>query len=92
MFWGNVSLEIQNCLFGKYSWPYVVIKDPSFIYFKKIIEKLGVNRKKWLFSKTFLYSVTNIPGPPLVPDPSFIRFWYVFQTLRLFATLCLLGR
>ena len=60
MFWGNVSLEIQNCLFEKYSWPKVVIKDPSFIYFKEIIEKLGVNRKKWLFSMDYLYSVTKV--------------------------------
>ena len=53
---------------------------------------MGENREKWLFSKTSLYSVTKIPGPPLVPDPSFIRFWYFFQTLRLFANLRLLER
>ena len=68
-----------------YSRPYV------YLFLKRIIEKLGENRKKWLFSTTSFYSVTTIPGPPLVPDPSsFIRFWYFFQTLRLFATLRML--
>ena len=58
----------------------------------QIIEKLCENRKKWLFSKATLYSVTKIPGPPLGPDPSYIRFRHFFQTLRLFATLRLLER
>ena len=57
---------------------------------KKIIEKLGENRKNWLFSKAFLYSVTKIAGALLARDPSFIRFRYIFQTLRLFAALRLL--
>ena len=57
--------------------------------------------KKWFLKAVFhrnedqvaySYSVTKIPGPPLVPDPSFIRFGYSFQTLRLFATLRLLER
>ena len=56
------------------------------------MEKLGENRKKCLFSKASLYSVTKIPGLTLVPDPSFIRIRYFFQTLRLFATLRLLER
>ena len=32
------------------------------LFLKKIIEKLGENRKKWRFSKTFLDSVTKIPN------------------------------
>ena len=63
--------------------------ERPFVY--KIIEKWGENKKR-LFSKPSLYSVTKIPGPWLVPDPSFFRFRYFFQTLRLFATLRLLER
>ena len=44
------------------------------------MKKLGENRKKWLFSKASLCSVTKIPGPALVPDPSFIRIRYFLQT------------
>ena len=42
--------------------------------FEKIIENLGENRKKWLFSAISLFNLTKIPGPMLVPDPTFIRF------------------
>ena len=74
-----------------YSRPYTVIPDPTFVYFWKIIiENLGENRKKWLFSAISLFNLTKISGPPIVPDPSLIRFRYFFQTLRLFATLRLL--
>ena len=47
-----------------------------YVYFflKKIIENLVENRKKWLFSAISLFSLIEIPGPPLVPDPTFIRF------------------
>ena len=69
-----INVALWLFFLGKYSRSYAVSKDPSFIFFlKKIIEKLGENRKKWLFSKASLYSVTKIPGPTLVPDPSFIR-------------------
>ena len=51
-----------------YSRPYI------YLFFKKIIENLGENRKKWLFSAISLLNLTKIPGPPLVPDPTFIRF------------------
>ena len=34
-----------------------------YLFLKKIIEKLGENRKNWLFSKASLYSFTKIPGP-----------------------------
>ena len=47
-----------------------------YLFLKKIIEKFGENRKNCLFSKASLYNVTKIPGPLLVPDPSFIRFRY----------------
>ena len=51
-----------------YSRPYV------YLFLKKIIENLGENRKKWLFSAISLFNLTKIPGPPLVPDPTIIRF------------------
>ena len=57
---------------GSYYRPFV------YIFLKIIIEKLGENRKKWLFSKASLHSVIKIPGPPLDPDSSFIRFRYFF--------------
>ena len=48
-----INVALRLFFLGKYSRPYTVIKDPSFIYFwKKIFEKLGENRKKWLLSKT----------------------------------------
>ena len=72
-----INVALRLFFLEKYSRPYVVIKDPTFICFlKKIIEKSGENRKKWLFSKASLYMVTKIPGPTLVPDPSFIRIIY----------------
>ena len=51
-----------------YSRPYV------YFFLKKIIENLGENRKKWLSSAISLFNLIKIPGPPLVPDPTFIRF------------------
>ena len=51
-----------------YSRPYV------YLFLKKIIENLAENRKKWLFSAISLFNLTKIPGPTLVPDPTFIRF------------------
>ena len=56
-----------------YSRPYV------YLFLKKIIENFGENRKKWLFSAISLFNLTKIPGPPLVPDPTFIRFLYFFH-------------
>ena len=62
-------------LFGKkIPGPTQLLKTLRLFIFENIIEKLGENQKKWLFSKTSLHSVTKISGPPLVPDPSFIRF------------------
>ena len=86
-------IDVAQRLFflGKYSRPYAVhavIKDPTIICFEKNHWKNWVKiEKRGFFSKTSLYGVTKISGPPLVPDPSFIRFWHFFQTLRLFATL-----
>ena len=47
-----------------------------YLFLKKIIENLGENRKMWLFSAISLFDLTKIPGPPLVPDPTIIRFCY----------------
>ena len=70
-----INVGLRLFFLRKYSRPYAVIPDSTFIYFlKKIIENLGENRKKWLFSAISLFNLTKIPGPPLVPDPTFIRF------------------
>ena len=45
-----------------------------YLFFEKIIENWGENRKKWLFSAISFFNLTKIPGPTLVPDPTFIRF------------------
>ena len=91
--WGiTVAYEGTLTLFRRFMHSYSYLsnkRSPTIIllFLKKIIEKLGENRKDRLFSKASFYNVTKIPGPSLVPDPSFIRFRYFFQTLRLFATL-----
>ena len=87
-----INVALRLFFLGKYSNPTQLIKTLRLFIFEKIIEKLCENRKKWLFAKASLYSVTKIPGPTLVLDPSFIRFRYFFQNLRLFATLRLLER
>ena len=75
-----INVALRLFFLGKYSRPYVDMKDPMFNYFIKSF-------KNWVkIEKTSLYSVTNIPGRLdqfsfrllayqvliFFPDPSFI--------------------
>ena len=88
-----INVGLRLFFLRKYSRPYAVIPDPYvYLFFKKIIENLGENRKKWLFSAISLSNLTKIPGPPLVPDPTFIRFLIFFPDPTFICNLRLLER